>query len=646
MLNTRKQLAVAVLILFIGNPFCAFAQTGAAAKTDSLIHHKIPALTVSATRIEQPLNFQPTQIDVISSERMDLLTGLDVGRVLGMESFLFMKSYGPGGLANASQRGLSPEQTQVLWEGIPINSVVLGLTDFSLIPADFFSSIEVSSGTPSSAFGGGGLAGSVYLNSEVNQTQRIAVKQGVGSFGDYRTTLQADLGEGNWSAGVKTFYATAQNNFNYYNPAFNRREPRRHNSTKQFQFIANAAYDIDNHHMETKLWFSDINNKIPGKILDRSSKASQENQAMRWLSNYRTNISGVDFSIKNYLEHSELNYFDSDLGVESKTQTGRWLLSAALKKDVSGLIRLKGEISSSMAGVESSNYAGHKIRRKASILFNPVLFLLDESLKIYPAFRVDSYNDFGTEVSPSLGLNYELLEQHFFLRGQISRNFNPPTFNDLYWPKTGNSNLKPGHSINIELGTVAQFNTLFIRKIELTLYRSAVEQGILWLPNDQGQYTPSNIKEIRVRGLELASKSRWKFNAEAFLKWEQKISYTRSQIASPRFYGDAAVGNQLRYVPEWAYNTSLAFHRLWFTALAYYRWTGRRYVTDTESKSNSLAPYGVADLQLQAQKVFGDVVLIGRFRVKNIFDERYQIIKWYPMPGRNYHFSLTVNYNF
>ncbi|WP_372638458.1 TonB-dependent receptor, partial [Fodinibius sp.] len=107
---------------------------------------QLDEVEVVATRIDQPLKYQPTAVEVIDSTRLSLLHTQSIGETLSLQSSLFIKNNGPGGMATASQRGLSSEQIQVLWEGIPINSPTLGQADLSLLPTSFFSGVQVSSG--------------------------------------------------------------------------------------------------------------------------------------------------------------------------------------------------------------------------------------------------------------------------------------------------------------------------------------------------------------------------------------------------------------------------------------------------------------------------------------------------------------------
>ena len=60
---------------------------------------------------------------------------LSMSEILTQHSTLFIKSYGRATEATAEFRGTSPSHTQVLWNGMKINSPMLGTVDFSTIPA-------------------------------------------------------------------------------------------------------------------------------------------------------------------------------------------------------------------------------------------------------------------------------------------------------------------------------------------------------------------------------------------------------------------------------------------------------------------------------------------------------------------------------
>jgi vitamin B12 transporter len=92
----------------------------------------------------------------------------------------------------------------VLWEGFPLNNHSLGLADLSMIPAGLFSSVEVSPGTPSSAFGGGSLGGTVYLSSQQNRRQNhIEMSQTAGAYHTRSSRLQAAFESRGWNGSLQ-----------------------------------------------------------------------------------------------------------------------------------------------------------------------------------------------------------------------------------------------------------------------------------------------------------------------------------------------------------------------------------------------------------------------------------------------------------
>ena len=69
--------------------------------------------------------------------------------ILSQSTSIFIKSYGRGTMATASFRGSSPSHTQVLWNGININSPMLGQVDFSMIPSFFVDDMTLWHGASS-----------------------------------------------------------------------------------------------------------------------------------------------------------------------------------------------------------------------------------------------------------------------------------------------------------------------------------------------------------------------------------------------------------------------------------------------------------------------------------------------------------------
>ena len=145
----------------------------------TLLHITTTALLTAATAIAAlPLRASAPETDRARSLREFVVWGhrprldsvalkeniaLSMADVLTFNSSVFVKSYGRATLSTVSFRGTSPSHTQVTWNGMQINSPMMGMTDFSTIPSFFIDKAELMHGSSSVTATGGGLGGLVSL---------------------------------------------------------------------------------------------------------------------------------------------------------------------------------------------------------------------------------------------------------------------------------------------------------------------------------------------------------------------------------------------------------------------------------------------------------------------------------------------------
>ncbi len=144
---------------------------------------------------------------------------LSMSDILTQHSTLFIKSYGRATESTAEFRGTSPSHTQVLWNGMKINSPMLGTVDFSTIPAYFIDHANLLHGASSLTLTGGGLGGAVEMQTQPLFGQGYALQyiQGIGSFGTYDQFLRFTYGNDHWSTSTRLVYSTSDNDFKYTN---------------------------------------------------------------------------------------------------------------------------------------------------------------------------------------------------------------------------------------------------------------------------------------------------------------------------------------------------------------------------------------------------------------------------------------------
>ena len=179
-------------------------------QSDTLLEH-----TVLDSKIEEGVNtFSVIDID---SNALAKYFGQTTEELLGKSSGLFVKQYGAGNLATLSIRGSSANQTQVFWNGIPVNTASIGVTDLTLLPIDFYNSLVIQKGGASLSSGSGGFGCAVCLNSKsfFNNGIALSAQQVLGSFGIKRTILKLNYSTDKIHFSTAYLHRFAFNNFLY-----------------------------------------------------------------------------------------------------------------------------------------------------------------------------------------------------------------------------------------------------------------------------------------------------------------------------------------------------------------------------------------------------------------------------------------------
>jgi outer membrane cobalamin receptor len=126
------------------------------------------SIRVSGSAIDVPASQQGTSASIVTSEEIRQRNEAQVFDLMRELPGMFIEQGGPrGSVADLFVRGADPKYNLVTLNGIPINTFYYGgLVDFSQIPSDFISEIDVARGPQSAA------SGSYALGSEVDLITR------------------------------------------------------------------------------------------------------------------------------------------------------------------------------------------------------------------------------------------------------------------------------------------------------------------------------------------------------------------------------------------------------------------------------------------------------------------------------------------
>lgn len=603
--------------------------------TDTL---EMKEITVTSTRYRVPVIRQPSHTVLIDSARLAQNYGQSLGESLSRYSSIFVRSNAPGAISIASFRGFGGEQTRVLWEGMPINHSMLGLVDLSLLQTNAFSGVEVSPGSASSSYGSG-ISGSIALRSSLN-TKEIIAGQTLGSNSNYITFGKLGLGIGHWTFGLSGSIQQNKNDYKYFDRNTQQVENRKHAEFDNNQLQLQASWKRESTRFESKFWYLKSDHQIPENVFVGPGTARQYDAAYRWINAFHVRTGKIQHDFKTYLAQTELDYFDSNRDIESVSTGREWNTEWQSSVYISQKFLLTNVVSAHFTEVETNNYIDKKYRSVFSDQLLVELNPIDE-LGVFPSIRIDRYNDFGFALSPSLGLNYHLLKDKLFLHAQGSRNFRAPTFNDLYWPQGGNEDLDPETAIKIEAGVGITNDWIGIGDHDLTFFRSDISNGIRWTPGSSAFFQAQNYLSLLSYGVEWTSSKNIELGSYK-LSISQNSSFTRSTIDEPRFDGDAAVNNQLPYVPRWKSSGAISVEKSKFRGSLFGNWVGERFSTEQNNLRNPEPSYFIIDASLSYLLSINSTEMKLNLQVNNVLNEEYEVVRLYPQPLRNFLITLTI----
>ena len=121
------------------------------------------------------------------------------------------------------------------------------------------------------------------------------------------------------------------------------------------------------------------------------------------------------------------------------------------------------------------------------------------------AGRYDDYQYIASENTYNLSAGY-YLQHNLVLRLSQSTGFKAPTFNDLYYPGSGNADLKAETSLNRELGV--RFDSAAVN-LDISVFRNELTNKIAWAPapsaDNPFRWSPFNIDSARYQGAEFTA---------------------------------------------------------------------------------------------------------------------------------------------
>jgi outer membrane cobalamin receptor len=206
----------------------------------------------------------------------------------------------------------------------------------------------------------------------------------------------------------------------------------------------------------------------------------------------------------------------------------------------------------------------------------------------------------------------------------------------MYFLNYGNASLLPERSIMASVGTLWQPVSWI--GLDAALFASTIEDLIVSVPTSPVVTSASNVGRASSIGAEVSVKASALDNRLTGA-WNYTVQDVRDQTGRPGLDDTPIV-----YVPV----EMIHMHFLWNDGMVIGRvewsYTSHRYAQAGGEITSLLERYQIFNAALGV--MFTGNVLSGgvQLRMDNVFDERYAIVRGYPMPGRMLRLMLETKW--
>ena len=546
--------------------------------------------------------------------------------VLNYNSLIYFKENGLGMVSSASFRGTTAQQTAVVWNGININSQFNGQTDFNTINIRNFDDITVRSGGGSVLYGSGAIGGTIHLNNQLkfNQGFKNSLLLRYGSFNTWDGSFKSGMSSDKFAINFEMSRTNSKNDYdfvdsekqntngNYYNQSISANVAYKINAKNTLKLYS-YLYDGERH-------FSQIfASETPTKYQDFNTR-----NLMEWVGLYNQFTSRLKLA---YITE-DYNYFAN---INKENSTGAEAKTIIVKHDLAFKVHKK-LLLNSVIDVTQTMAEGSSIENESRTItsFNLLLKHNITSRLLYEvSFRKELTKNYKTPFLFHVGVNYTPFE-FYTMTLNVSRNFRMPTFNDLYWEGSGNKELNPEDSYQVEMGHAFQYKGI---SLSLTGYYNDIQDMIRWIPT-ASSWKPINTDHVKTYGLETKLAIKQQFQQHQF-RLGASYGYTISENQQTK--------KQLIYVPN--HKAAGYFNYTFKRVSTYYQllYVGDVFTLSDNNPKYTLDAYTVSNIGAEyalgatKQHRFG-------IQIKNLFNENCQSVANRYMPGINYNFYFNLNF--
>ena len=643
---------------------CFHLETQGQVLSDTMRTKDIPQVTVTSDRT---VNSNAVSTAKKADAGLMQATGtLQVSDVIKYFSGATVKDYGGvGGLKTVSVRGLGASHTAVAYDGIIITDNQTGQIDLGKFSASHAESVSMVSGPDNDLLQPAALAAQaavISLNTGRPAPGTASAQLKSGSF----NTLSAQA-EGSFKAGQNNIvslqgeWLKTDGNYPYtqINGA-NSQNMRRDNSDVQRLRMESALFtDISNNTtLTTRVYWFQSEQGLPANILYNANAARERlwNRNGFAQSTLTTPVSDrltLRFNAKYGITYAR--YLDPKVSNTQGRTDNRYTEQEGYLSGVA-LYRIADCLSASAGvdgrisyldgnGAHQAQPTRYTVNSTAAIKYASERLTLTGRLnhvatkeKTILRQAAESYN----HLSPTAGLNWLVWPAAgLHIRASYSNTFRLPTFNDLYFEQIGRRDLRPERASVTSTGMVIENEAGGITySVYADAYNSSVKDRIMAVPGkNTAVWMMKNIGLVTTHGLETGLE----IHAQKGLVHPALlVSYTYQRSMDKTDSNGTTWNHQLPYTPRHSASAVTWIETPWVNASCNLIYSGEYYCNGYNGPEYRMPSYyeiGCSVWRTFTSHLF-DITL--KAEIINLTDNRYELVRNYPMPGIQGRSSVTI----
>lgn len=589
---------------------------------------------------------------------------------------VIVKDYGGiGGLKTIDVRSIGATHTGLLYDGVAVSSAQAGLIDFGKFSLDNIQQIALQNSGPSDvlstarAFSYSSLLVLKTTSGADNRfsENRLNVKLQKGSFGYISPSVFVQKKfRDNFMATINATYQKAESDYPFTSYENSRNKQTRTNSdVRSFRIETDVAWHLkETDKFNFKSYFYDSKRGLPGAIYSTTGSQRLNDREFFLQATWKSKLSKrnellISTKYQNdktfYLDPSYPNNFGR---LENEFYQEEIYLSAVLAHKFTGHFKVSFSsdvFNNSLKRTDIfakdfpepkrlsslNNAAFHFTKKRIELTGNLLFTHIKENARI--GLQAKEINAF----SESVALSFQPFKKPP-LRGRLfyKHVFRAPTFNELYYTNFGNTDLRPEYADQYNAGLAYEKNEIhFIDKLSVTAdaYYNQLKDKILAVPRaNLFQWSAQNIGKTAIKGLDVAIHLQLKEWRKLVVRAD--ITYTFQQAQDVTNRTSALYKSQIPYTPKHSGSSTLGIQYKNASLNYNVLFSSLRYRPGDPIFENLLQPWSSSDLSFAysfRENYRAHYKII--FEINNIFNEQYEIIKYFPMPLNNYRVTIKFS---